>query len=80
MTRQEIVLACQEQLSPRVFHYYRESLVVARAKGHGNGLLVGKGGLHGNVIRITPPPNISRDDVDAIATRSSQNFARDRSR
>src|SRR5690348_14812258 len=29
-----------------------------------NGLLIGKGGLYGNVIRLAPPMNISRSDVD----------------
>ena len=29
-----------------------------------NGLLVGAGGLYGNVIRISPPMNISKADVD----------------
>jgi 4-aminobutyrate aminotransferase-like enzyme len=29
-----------------------------------NGILIGKGGLHGNVIRISPPLNIRRTDVD----------------
>jgi len=29
-----------------------------------NGLIVGKGGLYGNVIRVTPPMNIGRTDVD----------------
>jgi 4-aminobutyrate aminotransferase-like enzyme len=29
-----------------------------------HGLLVGKGGLYGNVIRVTPPMNIGRGDVD----------------
>ncbi len=33
------------------------------------GLLIGKGGLYGNVIRITPPLTIERDDIDyAVAT------------
>jgi 4-aminobutyrate aminotransferase-like enzyme len=32
----------------------------ARAKG----LLIGKGGLYGNVIRLAPPMNISKVDVD----------------
>ena len=29
-----------------------------------NRILIGKGGLYGNVIRITPPLNISKTDVD----------------
>jgi 4-aminobutyrate aminotransferase-like enzyme len=28
------------------------------------GLLVGKGGLYGNVIRMSPPMNIAKADVD----------------
>jgi len=30
-----------------------------------NGLLVGKGGLYGNVIRMSPPLNITTEDADA---------------
>jgi len=32
-----------------------------------NRLLIGKGGLYGNVIRISPPMNIGRADVDEFA-------------
>jgi 4-aminobutyrate aminotransferase-like enzyme len=34
-----------------------------------NRLLVGKGGTYGNVIRISPPLNISKSDVDEFALR-----------
>jgi 4-aminobutyrate aminotransferase len=38
------------------------NLVMERARV--NGLLVGKGGLHGNVIRMSPALNISKADAD----------------
>jgi 4-aminobutyrate aminotransferase-like enzyme len=38
-----------------------------------NGMLVGKGGMYGNVLRISPPMNIGRSDVDQFI------FALDRS-
>ena len=34
-----------------------------------NALLIGKGGLYGNVIRISPPMNIARADVDEFVRR-----------
>lgn len=41
-----------------------------------NRLLIGKGGLDGNVIRITPPLNIGRADVDEFARLLDASFAR----
>lgn len=41
------------------------SRVMDRAKV--NGLLIGKGGLYGNVLRISPPLNISEADVEEAA-------------
>ncbi len=35
-------------------------------------LLIGKGGLYGNVVRISPPMNIGKGDVDEFAARMSQ--------
>jgi 4-aminobutyrate aminotransferase-like enzyme len=32
-----------------------------------NGILLGKGGLHGNVLRFSPPLNIGKSDVDEFA-------------
>jgi 4-aminobutyrate aminotransferase-like enzyme len=38
------------------------------------GLLVGKGGLFGNVIRTSPPLNISKTDVDEAIRIMDQAF------
>jgi 4-aminobutyrate aminotransferase len=40
-----------------------------------NGLLMGKGGLYGNVIRITPPMNIGLSDVDHFIEAMDRSFA-----
>ena len=40
-----------------------------------NGLLIGKGGLHGNVIRIAPPMNIAKSDVDDAAAKLEKSLA-----
>jgi 4-aminobutyrate aminotransferase len=39
-----------------------------------NALLIGKGGLYGNVIRISPPMNIGRADVDEFVQRLDASF------
>ena len=38
-------------------------------------VLAGKGGLFGNVIRISPPMNIARSDVDEFALRLDRALA-----
>jgi 4-aminobutyrate aminotransferase-like enzyme len=38
------------------------------------GLLIVKGGMFGNVIRISPPMNVSRADVDEFLRRLGQAF------
>ncbi len=40
-----------------------------------NGLLVGKGGLYGNVLRISPPLNIGKTDIDEFARLLDASFA-----
>ena len=41
-----------------------------------NRLLIGKGGLYANVIRISPPLNISKSDVDDFAMRLDASLER----
>jgi len=41
-----------------------------------NRLLIGRGGMHGNVARITPPLNISRADVDEFVARLDASLCR----
>jgi len=41
-----------------------------------NRILIGKGGLNGNVIRISPPMNIGKSDVDSFIERLSASFTR----
>lgn len=40
------------------------------------GLLIGKGGLYGNVIRISPPLNIRKSDVDEFIRLLNRSFAK----
>jgi 4-aminobutyrate aminotransferase len=40
-----------------------------------NGILVGKGGLYGNVLRISPPMNISKSDVDHFVNALDKSFS-----
>lgn len=46
--------------------------VMERAKD--NGLIIGKGGMHGNVVRISPPLTISKADVDEAARMLERAF------
>ncbi len=39
-----------------------------------NRILVGKGGLHGNVLRLSPPMNITRTEVDEFVKRLDKSF------
>jgi 4-aminobutyrate aminotransferase-like enzyme len=39
-----------------------------------NGLLIGKGGLYGNVLRISPPLNIGKSDIDNFARALDASF------
>ena len=40
-----------------------------------NRIMIGKGGLHGNCIRLSPPMNISRTDVDEFILRLDKSLA-----
>ena len=39
------------------------------------GLIVGKGGMYGNVLRISPPLNVTADDADRAADILDRAFA-----
>jgi 4-aminobutyrate aminotransferase-like enzyme len=41
-----------------------------------NRILVGKGGLYGNAIRISPPMNIGKPDIDEFARRMDASLAK----
>jgi 4-aminobutyrate aminotransferase-like enzyme len=41
-----------------------------------NRILLGKGGLYGNTLRISPPLNISKGDVDTFIERLEASFAK----
>ena len=47
--------------------------VLERARA--NGLLVGKGGMFGNVIRMAPPMNISKADVEEAIRLLDKSFS-----
>ena len=40
-----------------------------------NRILIGRGGLEGNVIRISPPMNIGRSDVDDFIVALDRSFS-----
>jgi len=44
-------------------------------RARANGLLIGKGGLFANVIRLAPPMNIAKSDVDEAIRLLDKSFA-----
>ncbi len=53
-----------------------EATVALMEAARENRLLIGKGGMYGNVIRITPPLNIGKPDIDDFALRFEASLAR----
>ncbi len=52
-----------------------EAALAAMEAARENRILVGKGGMHGNVLRVTPPLNISKTDVDEFIRRLDLSLA-----
>jgi 4-aminobutyrate aminotransferase-like enzyme len=48
-------------------------------RARANGLLIGKGGLYGNVIRLSPALNVAKSDVDEAIRLLDKSFAETRS-
>jgi len=51
-----------------------EQTVQLMERARDNGLLIGKGGLYGNCIRLSPPLNISKADVDEAIRLLDKSF------
>jgi 4-aminobutyrate aminotransferase-like enzyme len=39
-----------------------------------NGLLIGKGGTYGNVLRVAPPLNVDKDEIDRALKVLDESF------
>jgi len=52
-----------------------EQTVQLMERARDNGLLIGKGGLYGNVIRLSPPLNIGKADVDEAIRLLDKSFS-----
>jgi 4-aminobutyrate aminotransferase-like enzyme len=52
-----------------------QELVQLMERSKENGLLIGKGGLWGNVVRLSPPLNASKTDVDEAVRILDKSFA-----
>jgi len=59
---QAIELVADETIGDRTPSPTRTTRLLENARDRG--LLLGKGGLHGNVIRIAPPLNTTRDEIE----------------
>ena len=52
-----------------------EALARLMEETRNRGLLIGKGGLYGNVVRLSPPLNIGRSEVDEAIRLLEQSLA-----
>jgi 4-aminobutyrate aminotransferase-like enzyme len=52
-----------------------EATVQVMERARENGLLIGKGGLYGNVLRLSPPLNIAKADVDEAIRLLDKSFS-----
>ena len=52
-----------------------EATVQLMERARDNGLLIGKGGLYGNVLRLSPMLNITKPDVDEAIRLLDKSFS-----
>jgi 4-aminobutyrate aminotransferase-like enzyme len=70
-----LILGLELVKDPVTKEHASEETVALLEECRNQGLLVGKGGLKGNVIRVTPPLNITKDDCDEIIQKLQKAFA-----
>ncbi len=64
-----LLLGLELVKDPKTKAYAGEETMTLLETAKNNGLLIGKGGLRGNVIRLAPPLNITREDCDEALRR-----------
>jgi len=62
-----LLIGVELVVDPRSKEPATELAVAVHEETKNRGLLIGRGGIHGNVLRIKPPMCITREDIDFLA-------------